>query len=189
MGKFSRFVEALDPRKKQEEGEHPQRKETTVSYRREHKPKGMSRQQKEETCKRLLAEAKISQENRRSHFPKPLKERIQTVTVQVEEVEVTYAELDLNALGKGPKPQNKVPETIYAEIKEPSGAKNQESIYENLKGMTHPSPELLYERVFPWKSSGETQTKISLEEIQHTKVNLGARPKRYNPPLEMAHER
>ena len=55
--------------------------------------------------------------------------------------------------------------------------------------MTHPSPEPLYERVFLWKSSGETQTKISLEEIQHTKVNLGARPKRHNPPLEMAHER
>lgn len=188
MGKFSKFVEVLDPRKKKEKAGYPQRKETTVSYRREDRSKGMSRRQKEETCKMLLAAAKKSQENRRSHSPKQLGERIQTVTVQLEEVEVTYAELDLDALGKGTKLQNKVPETIYAEIKDSSREKKQKPIYENLKGLTQPSPDSLYERLSPWKSSGETQIKISLEEIQ-TKNNLGARTKRYNLPLGIAHER
>ncbi|MGG5339768.1 hypothetical protein IGJ48_002470 [Enterococcus pernyi] len=179
MGKFSQLVSYLDPRKKHNETERPQRKETTVSYRREDEAKVMTRQQKEETCKMLLAAAQKSQENRRRHSPRRLEEKVQTVTVQPESFEVTYADLDLNVLRKNPKPQNKLPETIYAEIKGTSSPRQTEPIYENLKEIASPSQEHLYEQI----------EKNSLVDIRTRRGNFRDYSKQSDSSVRMTHER
>lgn len=166
MGKLSQLVENLKPRKKQEQADRPQRKETTISYKKV--DTSMTKQQKEEICKRLLESAKKSQGNRERVFQRRLEEKISDVTVKVREI--IYADLDLSTSSKRIGSHIRKTETIYAEIKGASDSKKIERIYENLKDQSQKSPEHLYERVFPWKASGIAQTKASLEQ---QKIGIG----------------
>lgn len=166
MGKLSQLVENLKPRKKQEQADRPKRKETTISYK--NVDTAMTKQQKKEICKRLLESAKKSQGNRERVSQRRLEEKISDVTVKVEEI--IYADLDLSTSSKGTRVHPRKSEVIYAEIKGTSAFTKTEPIYENLKDQSRQSLDNLYERVFPWMTSGIAQTKASLEQ---QKIGIG----------------
>lgn len=182
MRKLNKLIVGLNPRKKQEKIESPQKNESTVSYKREASPKGMSKQQQVKMCQMLLQAAQITEENRKKHAPRNLEERIT-------KTEVVYTELDFSGSSNRSKAPIRQPETIYATLKVTHDSKNIEPIYENLKSIPQQVTEPIYESVFPWGKSENGQPKVTLQGIKQVKENLGACPKQPKTNRELGYER